>query len=170
MKPLVHMIVAIDRHGAIGRGGDLVFRIREDLRNFRALTMGNTVVMGRRTWESLPAALPGRRNIVVSRTPGYSAPGAEVAPSLELALDMAAQGPGETFIIGGATIYKAAADVADVLHITVVDGIAPDADTFLDNPGLDEYTTVAVRPLGSDPGATVYTLKKHTLPAGADHL
>lgn len=161
MKPRLHMIVAVDRCGAIGKGGDLVFRIKQDLRNFRALTMGNTVVMGRRTWESLPAALPGRRNIVISRNPDYKPQGAELASSLQQALTMAAQGPGEIFIIGGATIYKDAARMADVLHITVVNAIAADADTFLDPPGLQDYTTVAVQPLGSDPEAAVYTLKKN---------
>lgn len=99
MKPSVNIIVAIDRRGAIGIGGDLVYRFKEDLRHFKTATMGSTVVMGRRTWQSLPGALPGRRNIVVSATEGFSAEGAEVAKSLEEALAMAADGPGDTYII-----------------------------------------------------------------------
>ena len=79
----MNLIVAIDRKGAIGKGGDLLFHISADLRRFKALTMGNTIVMGRRTFESLPkGALPGRQNIVVTRQPDYAAPGVDVAHSL----------------------------------------------------------------------------------------
>ncbi|MDE6276878.1 MAG: dihydrofolate reductase, partial [Muribaculaceae bacterium] len=106
---MISIIVAIDRGGAIGRSGDLLYHIREDLRHFKALTVGNTVVMGRKTFESLPkGALPDRRNIVVTRNAQFSAPDIETAPSLEKALEMAADGPGETFIIGGGKIYARA--------------------------------------------------------------
>ncbi len=129
MKPSVNIIVAIDRQGAIGIGGDLVYRFKEDLRHFKTATMGSTVVMGRRTWQSLPGALPGRRNIVVSATEGFSAEGAEVAKSLEEALAMAADGPGDTYIIGGAMLYEAALPLADRLVLTEIDDCRP-ADTF----------------------------------------
>ena len=86
----MNLIVAIDRKGAIGRRGELLYHISADLRRFKALTTGHTVVMGRKTFESLPkGALPNRRNIVVSRQTGFSAPGIEVAHSLESALGMA---------------------------------------------------------------------------------
>lgn len=134
------IIVAIDRRGAIGRGGDLLFYIKDDLRRFKALTMGNTLVMGRRTFESLPkGALPGRRNIVVSRNAAYTAPGIEVAPSLEAALALAADGPGDTFVIGGGQIYAQALAKADVLELTVVDAEAEAPDTYFPTIPLDGY-------------------------------
>lgn len=137
---MLHIIVAIDRRGAIGRGGDLLFYIKDDLRRFKALTMGNTLVMGRRTFESLPkGALPGRRNIVVSRNAAYTAPGIEVAPSLEAALALAADGPGDTFVIGGGQIYAQALAKADVLELTVVDAEAEAPDTYFPAIPLDDY-------------------------------
>lgn len=133
---MVNIIVAIDSRGAIGNGGDMVYHISEDLRRFRELTTGNTVVMGRKTFESLPkGALPNRRNIVVSRNPEFEAPGAELAPSLEEALELAAEGPGETFIIGGAQIYAAALPLADRLYLTMIEATAPEADTHF--PSID---------------------------------
>lgn len=139
MKPSVNIIVAIDRRGAIGIGGDLVYRFKEDLRHFKTATMGSTVVMGRRTWQSLPGALPGRRNIVVSATEGFSTEGAEVAKSLEEALAMAADGPGDTYIIGGAMLYEAALPLADRLVLTEIDDCRP-ADTFFPQFDRSEYT------------------------------
>ncbi len=137
---MLHIIVAIDRRGAIGRGGDLLFYIKDDLCRFKALTMGNTLVMGRRTFESLPkGALPGRRNIVVSRNAAYTAPGIEVAPSLEAALALAADGPGDTFVIGGGQIYAQALAKADVLELTVVDAEAEAPDTYFPTIPLDGY-------------------------------
>ena len=137
---MVCIIVAIDRRGAIGRGGDLLFYIKDDLRRFKALTIGNTLVMGRRTFESLPkGALPGRRNIVVSRNAAYTAPGIEVAPSLEAALALAADGPGDTFVIGGGQIYAQALAKADVLELTVVDAEAEAPDTYFPAIPLDDY-------------------------------
>lgn len=137
---MLHIIVAIDRRGAIGRGGDLLFYIKDDLRRFKALTKGNTLVMGRRTFESLPkGALPGRRNIVVSRNAAYTAPGIEVAPTLEAALALAAAGPGDTFVIGGGQIYAQALAKADVLELTVVDAEAEAPDTYFPAIPLDDY-------------------------------
>lgn len=128
----ISIIVAVDDDRAIGRAGGLAHYIRQDLRHFRELTLGNVVVMGRRTFESLPkGALPGRRNIVVSTRADYEAPGAEVAATLERALDMAAQGPGETFVIGGGSIYAQAMERADRLCLTLIHTPAPeDADVF----------------------------------------
>ena len=95
---MIRIIAATGRDGAIGRRGDLAFHISADLRRFKTLTTGHTVVMGRRTFESLPkGALPRRRNIVVTRNPAFSAPGAECAPSLEAALAMAASPQTDTF-------------------------------------------------------------------------
>lgn len=117
--------------GAIGRGGDMIFHLRDDLRRFKALTTGHTVVMGRRTFESLPkGALPDRRNIVVTRNPDFNAANVETANSLEAALEMSAS-DSETFIIGGGEIYAQALPLADRLQLTIIEAPTPaDADTF----------------------------------------
>lgn len=128
MSSRITLIAAVGRDGAIGRGGQLVFRIREDMRHFRALTMGKPVVMGRHTFESLPAALPGRRNIVVTSRAGYAPEGAETAPGLDEAIAMCAGAP-EVMIIGGAQLYAAAMPLATCLQLTEIDADTPDADT-----------------------------------------
>lgn len=142
---MIHIIAAIDRKGAIGKNGDLLFHLRDDLRRFKAITMGNTLVMGRRTFESLPGgALPGRRNIVITRSAEFSAPGVDVAKSPEEAIAMAASGPGDTFVIGGGQIYAATLPLADVLDLTVVDREDPEADTFFPVIDLDAYRLTAL--------------------------
>lgn len=126
MKNL-NIIVAMSADRAIGRAGDLIWHLRQDLRHFKELTMGHPIVMGRRTWESLPkGALPGRRNIVVSRNAAFSAPGAEVFANLDEAIEAAGEG---AFIIGGGQIYAAALPLASALHLTEIDASFPDADT-----------------------------------------
>ena len=126
---MVTIIAAVGRDRAIGRNGDLAFHVREDMRHFKALTTGHTVVMGRKTFESLPkGALPDRRNIVITRQPDYSAPGIERAGSLEEALAMATGE--EVFIIGGGEIYRQAIAIADRLELTLIDADSPDADTY----------------------------------------
>ena len=129
------IIVALAADNAIGRRGDLLYHVSADLRRFKALTVGNTVVMGRKTFESLPkGALPDRRNIVISRDPDYTAPGADTFTSLDEAL--AACGEGKTFIIGGAQIYRLALPLADELLVTRFDRTEPDADTWF--PEIDD--------------------------------
>jgi len=142
---MIHIIVAIDRKGAIGKNGDLLFHLREDLRRFKTITMGNTLVMGRRTFESLPGgALPGRRNIVITRSDDFSAPGVETAKSPEEALALAAAGPGETFVIGGGQIYAATLPLANVLDLTVIDREDPEADTRFPTIDLPAYRIDAI--------------------------
>ena len=159
---MLHLIVAIDRDGAIGRKGDLLYHISADLKQFKARTMGNTIIMGRRTFESLPkGALPGRRNIVVTRNKAYSAPGAEVAHSLPEALALAATNPmGEPYIIGGAEIYRQALPLADVLHLTLIDASTPDADTFFPDFDPDFYELTDEQFISREPLAVVHTLTK----------
>lgn len=141
---MIHIILAQASDGAIGSGGDLLWHLRGDLRRFRDLTIGHTVVMGRKTWESLPkGALPGRRNIVVSSNPTYTAPGAEVAASLEIALDLCRDA--ETFIIGGAQIYTQALPLASRLHLTRVDATYPQADTRM-APAEAGWTLIEASP------------------------
>ena len=134
---MITIIAAVtpDRY-AIGRRGDLLYHVSADLRHFEELTMGGSLVMGRKTFESLPkGALPGRRNIVVTRRPGYSAPGIETASDLPAALSLAASDGREVFVIGGGEVYRQAFPLADRLCLTEIHApTPPDADTFLDRP------------------------------------
>lgn len=122
-QPLVALIAAVARNGVIGNGRDLVWRLPEDMRHFRSVTMGAPVIMGRNTWESLPERfrpLPGRRNVVLSRQPDWAAPGAEVAHDLEQALALVADAD-RVFVIGGAQVYALALPRADELVLTEID-------------------------------------------------
>ena len=125
------IIAAVARNRVIGKDNRLLWNIPEDMAHFKALTSGHTVIMGRKTWESLPPRfrpLPGRRNIIVSRQAGYTAPGAEVADSLENALKLVSTAT-VVFIIGGEQIYRQAMAVADRLEITEVD-LEPEGDAW----------------------------------------
>ena len=132
----VALIWAQSTSGVIGRGGGIPWRVPEDLARFKDLTMGHTVVMGRRTWESLPPRmrpLPGRRNVVLSRNPGYRATGADVVSGGAEAL-----GSPHTWVIGGAEIYHLALPRASRCEITEVDiDLHPEDDDAL-APVLDE--------------------------------
>jgi dihydrofolate reductase len=134
-KTRVALIAALGaKTRAIGKNGELLWHIPEDLRRFKALTSGHPVIMGRKTWESLPERarpLPNRTNIVVTRDPSYVAPGAVVADSLEAALDAAASAAGadEIFVIGGGELYAAALPRAGRLYLTLIDSDL-EGDTF----------------------------------------
>ena len=128
---MISIIVAVADNLAIGKDNNLLWHISEDLKYFKRITGGHTVIMGRKTWESLPPRfrpLPGRRNIVISRQADFAAPGAELAASLEAALQLAAQAE-TAFIIGGEQIYRQAMDMADRLEITEVD-LEPEGDAW----------------------------------------
>jgi len=122
----------------IGADGVMPWHLTEDLRHFRALTGDDPVVMGRRTWESLPERyrpLPGRENVVVTRQEGWSAPGATVAHSLEQALALAAAADASTlWVIGGAELYRQTLSTADRLEVTEID-LEVDGDTRAPEPG-----------------------------------
>jgi dihydrofolate reductase len=129
--PEIVIIAAVARNRVIGKDNKLLWNIPEDMAHFKALTSGHTVIMGRKTWESLPPRfrpLPGRRNIVISRQKDYAAPGAELADSLENALKLASTAA-TVFIIGGEQIYTQAMAVADRLEITEVD-LEPEGDAW----------------------------------------
>lgn len=118
----ITLIAAVARNRAIGAGNALPWRLPEDLKRFKSLTLGHPIIMGRKTWQSLGRPLPGRTNIVVSRSAGLEAPGGSVAGSLEASLSMAANaGADEAFIIGGAEIYAQALPFADCLQLTEID-------------------------------------------------
>lgn len=121
-RPRISLIAALAENRVIGRQGNLPWHLPADLRRFKALTMGHTLVMGRRTFESIGRALPGRRSLVLSRDPDYRpAAEVEVVGSLEEALDRArAAGEDEVFIIGGAEVYRAALPLAHRLYLTLV--------------------------------------------------
>lgn len=129
--PAIALILSATLDHAIGNAGDLLFHISADMKRFKALTTGHPVIMGRKTFESLPkGALPDRRNIVLTRRPDWSAPGAERADSLEDALAMC-EADDEVFVIGGAEIYRLALPKADRLDLTLINTLAPEADTRL---------------------------------------
>lgn len=115
----VFLIAAVASNGVIGAWGRLPWHLPEDLRHFKAMTLGHPVIMGRRTWESLGRPLPGRESIVVTRRIGYEAPGAAVAGSLEAALALCAGAP-VAFVIGGGELYRASLPGADVLVLTEI--------------------------------------------------
>jgi len=129
--PHLILIAAVGKNRVIGKHNRLIWHLPEDMAYFKAITHGHTVLMGRKTWESLPdrfRPLPGRRNRVLSRQPGFSPAGAEVAPSLAAALAMSS--PDDTvFVIGGAEIYTQALTLAETLLLTEVDD-APDGDVW----------------------------------------
>ena len=117
----VSILVAVSENGVIGRGGKLPWHLGDDLKRFKQLTMGHAIVMGRKTWESIGRALPGRRNVVISRRADYSAAGAEVVGSLDEAIALAqVAGETELFVIGGAEIYRFAMPQTDRLYVTRV--------------------------------------------------
>jgi dihydrofolate reductase len=125
--PALAIIAAVASNGTIGDANRLPWRLPEDLKRFRALTTGHAVIMGRRTWESIGRALPGRQNIVVTRQPGYVAAGAEVAASLEAALALVTL-PDPAFCIGGGELYRVALPHATTLHLTEIhQAVAGDA-------------------------------------------
>ena len=138
--PRVSIIVATDERGAIGHEGQLPWRLPEDLRRFKAITLGKPVIMGRRTWDSIGRPLPGRLNIVVTRQPGLELAGATVVGSLDEALAAAGDAP-EACVIGGAEIYRLALPLADTLHLTRVHATVA-ADTYF--PVLDPQQWVEV--------------------------
>lgn len=132
---MIAIIAAIDKNNALGFKNRLLFYLPDDLKRFKALTTGHTVVMGRKTFDSLPkGALPNRRNIVLSRSTRLELPGVEVYASLEEALQHCANNE-QVFIMGGASVYKQAMPLADRLYMTEIDAEAAEADVYF--PAID---------------------------------
>lgn len=117
---MISFVVAYDLNGTIGRNGALPWRLPDDLARFRALTLGHSVVMGRKTRESIGHALGGRRNVVLSRDPKYVAELSWMAPTITDALDVAASNDADVFVIGGAEVYAAALPYVERAYITCV--------------------------------------------------
>lgn len=132
------IIVAVAKNGAIGRNNQLLYHLPDDLKRFKALTTGHTIIMGRKTFDSLPkGALPNRRNIVLTRQEGVHYENAECYHSLEEAL-MQCDYTEDVYIIGGAELYKQTIDMAARMHLTLIDDTPTDADAFF--PEIDTNT------------------------------
>lgn len=130
----MNLIVAVDQNWAIGKDGDQLVYLSEDLKRFKALTLGHPVILGRKTLATFPGGRPlkGRRNLILSRSPGFAPEGAEVFSDVPALL---AAAPEDSFVIGGASVYAALLDRCDTAYVTKIDGAFPEADRFF--PDLD---------------------------------
>jgi dihydrofolate reductase len=150
------LIVARARNGVIGKDNTMPWKIPGEQAYFKRITMGHPIIMGRKTWESIGRPLPGRRSIVVTRNPGFDAPGAEVVTGLDAAL-AACAGAAEAFVIGGAELYRLALSRADRLLITEID-FDFDGDTSFPAPdparwreaARDHHAPTVERPFAVD--------------------
>ncbi len=118
---MITLVVAMADNGIIGKDGDLPWHLPDDLKHFKAVTLGKPVIMGRRTWAEVGRPLPGRRNIVITRQSDFQAPGADVVNSLQAALELVAD-QNEVMVIGGGQIYREAMPLADQIWRTRVHG------------------------------------------------
>ncbi len=127
----LEFVVAVAENDVIGRDNGLPWRLSADLRHFKAVTLGHNVLMGRRTFESIGKPLPGRRNIVLTRSAEFAAPGCTVAHTLEQSLIAAGSGA-PLMVIGGAEVFQLALPLARRIHLTIVHTLIVDGDTFFD--------------------------------------
>ena len=147
---MLSAIVAIDRNGAIGKRGQLLCHMPADMRHFKETTMGHSIIMGRKTFESFPkGALPGRQNIVITRNRDYAPDGVTVVHSVDEAL-AAATIPGEVFIIGGEQIYNATFPLVGTIHLTVIDHKFNDVDAFFPRIDMRSWTITEQEPHPAD--------------------
>ena len=138
----LNIIVAVARNNAIGLNDELLYRLPNDLKRFKALTTGHTIIMGRKTFESLPkGALPNRRNIVLSRQEGLHYENAECYRSIEEAL-MQCDYTEDVYIIGGGELYKQTLALAKRIHLTLVDDTPAEADAFFPALNPEEWSEV----------------------------
>ena len=135
------IVAAVGRNGVIGVDGQLPWRIPEDLARFKRLTMGQILVMGRATFESIGGPLPGRSTVVLTRRTNWTEPGIEVAGSLEAALSLAVERGQDVFVSGGAEVYREALAVVDGMELTEVDA-EPEGDTFFPEVDWDDWSEV----------------------------
>ena len=137
------IIAAIGQNRELGKKGQLVFHLKDDMQFFRETTNGHTVIMGRKTWESLPGKLKDRRNLVVSRR---SIEGAdETITDLSAFIAANSDTPEEIFVIGGALIYDEFLPYAKALYLTEIDATAPDADAFFPNFDKNQYSREIIK-------------------------
>ena len=136
----ITVLAAVGANLVIGRDGNMPWHLPEDLAHFKATTMGHTMVMGRKTYDTIGRALPGRRTIVITRQLGWHAPSVEVAHSLPEALALA--GPADVFVVGGSDVYRQAMPFADQLLLTEVEQ-SPEADAFFPTFSADDWRETA---------------------------
>ena len=151
------IIAAIGKNSELGQGGDLVFHIKEDMKYFRETTTGHKVIMGRKTWESLPGKLPHRENIVISRHPVSGADA--TIHDLPDFIARHKNTPEEIFVIGGGSIYAEFLPYATALYLTEVDASAPSADVFFPKFDKSKYTKTIIKK-GTQDGLN-YTFAKY---------
>lgn len=155
----IHLIVARARNGVIGGGNKMLWHIPEDFAHFKKTTMGHPIVMGRKTWESIGRPLPGRKNVVVTRSADYEAKGAQTVSSLEAAFALLKDEP-EVFVIGGGEIYRAAMPFAATLWITEIDADFEGDTTFPEVDGASwQGTELSVLPPNEKRNFTVRFLR-----------
>ena len=139
--PTVSLIAIVARNGGIGRGNALLVHLPDDLAHFKKTTFGAPILMGRKTWQSIGRPLPGRRNIVITRSAQFEATGAETAPDLASALARVADAQ-KVYVVGGASVYAAALPFADELVLTEIDADL-DGDTFFPAWDRSRFTETA---------------------------
>ncbi len=165
-EPLVSLIVAMARNGVIGRDNSLPWHLAEDLRRFKVATLGKPILMGRKTFESIGHALPGRTNLVLTRDPGWRAPGAVVVHSVEAALAAAAEAV-ELVVIGGAEIYRLVMPFARRMYLTHVHADVP-GDTYFPDFDPTQWLDVACDERAADEKntypVTFLTLERRGVP------
>lgn len=133
----ISMIAAVGRNLELGKGNDLIWHFKEDMKFFKETTTGSSVIMGRKTFESLPKALPNRKNIVITNNSDYVADGGYVVNSIEKALELAGD---NAFIIGGGNIYSQFLPLADKIYLTEIEDECADADTYFPQFDKNDYT------------------------------
>lgn len=143
------LIAAIGKNGALGKDNQLLWHLPDDLKRFKQLTLHQNLIMGRKTFESLPGLLPHREHIVLSRHLKTSLPGVYVAHTVDQALQAAESAANDTFIIGGAQVYKLFLPFCDTLEITKVDA-SPEADTFFPDIDWSEWHPVMYQKHAAD--------------------
>jgi dihydrofolate reductase len=141
----IALVVAVSRNGVIGRAGRLPWHISSDLKLFKAITLGKPIIMGRKTWESLPRKpLPGRLNIIITRQSSFRAEGAEVASDAQSALAIAGN-PEEIAVIGGGEIYQMFLPMANRIYYTEVNADV-DGDTYFTKPDVKHWSESKTEP------------------------
>lgn len=159
---MISLIVAVSENNAIGKNNNLLFHIKEDLAFFKKTTLNKHILMGRKTFESLPGVLPNRKHLVITRDKNYSVDNenVEVYNNLLDVINKYKESNEELFIIGGGEIYKQALDskLVDKLYITKVDKIVNDADVFFPQISEKEYSLESITPLTEK--CSVYTYQK----------
>ena len=152
---MISLIAAIAKNNVLGKDNQLLWNLPEDMRHFRETTRGKPVIMGRKTWESLPDAfrpLPGRHNIVVSLNPGYQTPGATLASSLEDAMEKAGN-VSEVFVIGGAELFNQALEIASRLYLTEIED-SFDGDVFFPEVLSKDWLEISRKTQSGNSGLT----------------